>query len=104
MKKKLIIGLLCLNAALLVALAFGTATRQAKAQTFPTTDYLLMTSQLVPNLDGVCVVDLASRRMAAWRLRGAGNRYRLVPFQGTRDLERDFRRRRVTVPPAAGAR
>ena len=97
MKSRLIIGLVCLNAALLIALAFGTGTQQAKAQTFPTTDYLLMTAQIVPNMDAVCVVDLSSKRMAAWRLRGAGARYRLTPFQGTRDLNRDFRRKKAVA-------
>ncbi|MBL7134062.1 MAG: hypothetical protein ISS78_08190 [Phycisphaerae bacterium] len=92
MKRKLIIALVCINAALLIALAVGTGTQQAKAQTFPTTDYLLLTTQLTPTLEGVCVVDLGSRRMMAWRLRQSGNRYILSPFRAARDLEQDFRR------------
>ena len=94
MKRKLIIGLVCVNAALLIALAVGTSTQQAKAQTFPTTDYLLLTAQLTQTSEGVCVVDLGSRRMMAWRLRQSGNRYILAPFRTVRDLEQDFRRRK----------
>ena len=94
MKRKLIIGLVCVNAALLIALAVGTSTQQAKAQTFPTTDYLLLTAQLSQMSEGVCVVDLGSKRMMAWRLRQSGNRYILSPFRAARDLEQDFRRRK----------
>lgn len=93
MKRKLIIALVYVNVALLVALAVGVGTRQARAQTFPTTDYLLLTAQLTQTLEGICVVDLASRRMMAWRLRKEGNRYVLAPFSTARDLERDFRRK-----------
>lgn len=94
MKRKLIIGLVCVNAALLIALAVGTSTQQAKAQTFPTTDYLLLTAQLSQMSEGVCVVDLGSKRMMAWRLRKSGNRYVLSPFRSARDLEQDFGRKR----------
>jgi len=98
MKRKLIIALLYVNAALLVALAVGAGARQARAQTFPTTDYIMMTAQLTPALDGVCVVDLASRRMMAWRLRRVGVRFTLAQFR-SRDLDRDFSRKQpVPVP------
>ncbi len=101
MKRKLIIAMVFLNAALLVALAVSTAPRQAKAQTFPTTDYLMMTAQMNQAIDGVCVIDLGSRRMMAWRLRQAkaGARYTLTPSRTSRDLDRDFRRKKAVTDP-----
>ena len=92
MKRKLIIALVLINAALLIGLAVvGTAPQQAKAKTFPTTDYLLFTAQMTQVTDGVCVVDLGSLRMMAWRLRPTGNRYTLSTVRG-RDLTRDFKK------------
>ena len=99
MKRKLIIALVFLNAALLVALAVGTGPQQARAQTFPTTDYLMMTAQLNQTLHGVCVIDMASKRMMGWRLRQQGNRYVLTQFRAPRDLERDFNRKKAAGGP-----
>lgn len=99
MKRKLIIAMVFVNAALLIALAVGTAPQQAKAQTFPTTDYLMFTSRMTEVAEGVCVVDLGSLRMMAWRLRQQGNRYALSTVRSTRDLARDFGRKKAPVGP-----
>lgn len=99
MKRKLIIAMVFVNAALLIALAVGTAPQQAKAQTFPTTDYLMFTSRMTEATEGVCVVDLGSLRMMAWRLRQQGNRYALSTVRSTRDLARDFGRKKAPVGP-----
>ena len=93
MKRKLIIAMVFVNAALLIALAVGTAPQQAKAQTFPTTDYLMFTAQMTQVTEGICVVDLGSLRMMAWRLRQSGNRYTLSSLRSSRDLARDFGRK-----------
>ncbi len=99
MKRKLIIAMVFVNAALLIALAVGTAPQQAKAQTFPTTDYLMFTAQMTQVTEGVCVVDLGSKRMMAWRLRPTGNRYTLTSVRSSRDLARDFGRKKAVVGP-----
>ena len=94
MKRKLIVALVCLNVALLLAVAVGTGTQYARAQTFRSTDYLLFsvnTGGLTS--DGICVVDLATRKMVAWQLSREGSRYRLRTFRSVRDLSRDFRRK-----------
>ncbi len=99
MKRKLIIAMVVVNAALLIALAVGTAPHQAKAQTFPTTDYLMFTAQMTQVTEGICVVDLGSMRMMAWRLRQQGNRYALTSLRAPRDLGRDFGRKKAAAGP-----
>ena len=99
MKRKLIIAMVFVNAALLIALAVGTAPQQAKAQTFPTTDYLMFTAQMTQVTEGVCVVDLGSMRMMTWRLRQQGRRYALSTVGGGRDLARDFGRKKAVGGP-----
>ena len=97
MKRKLIIAMGFVNAALLIALAVGTAPQLAKAQTFPTTDYLMFTAQMTQVTEGVCVVDLGTLRMMAWRLRQQGKRYVLTAVSRPRDLSRDFGRKKNTA-------
>lgn len=99
MKRKLIIAMVFVNAALLIALAVGTAPQQAKAQTFPTTDYLMFTAQMTQVTEGVCVVDLGSLRMMAWRLRPRGKGYALSSVGTARDLARDFGRKKAVAGP-----
>ena len=99
MKRKLIIAMVFVNAGLLIALAVGTAPQQAKAQTFPTTDYLMFTAQMTQVTEGICVVDLGSMRMMAWRLRQKGRGYYLSTIGTSRDLARDFGRNKTTAKP-----
>ena len=92
MKQTVIIALVCLNLALVAALAWGPVT-QTQAQKFRSTDYLMFTTQVGLSTEAVCVVDLASRRMAAWQLTSErGGRWNWRRLRGTRDLNRDFRR------------
>jgi hypothetical protein len=88
MKRALIVALLCLNVGLLLSLALNSTPR-AYGQTFRGTDYLMVTATLDENWDGVFVIDLASRRLAGWKV--DQQRRRLVTLTG-RDLNNDFRR------------
>ena len=92
MKQALIVALVCLNAALLVALVFGTATPTAEAQVVGGgANYLLMTGRIGGQYDGVFLLDLKTRQIAAVRL--DKNRKRLVGL-AKRDLTRDFGRKK----------
>ena len=88
MKKTLILALVCVNAALLLALVLGS--QPAKAQAVRgATDYLLVTGRLTSTSDAIYVIDMAERKLAAWRFDKTDKR--LVQYKG-RDLARDFRR------------
>ena len=91
MKQTVIIALVCLNLALVAALAWGPA-RSSKAQTFRSTDYLMYTVKSGLTTETVCVVDLASRKMVGWKLTNKGGRWQWIKLRGSRDLKRDFRR------------
>jgi len=88
MKRGIILALVCLNAALIVALVFGTTSRPAYGQVTGA-DYILMTGNISGDYDAVYVLDLATRRLGAWRF--DRTRKRLIQGRG-RELARDFRR------------
>jgi len=88
MKKLLIVALVCINVALLLALVLGSGIRQAKAQGFRTTDYIMLSGKIGGGQDALYVVDLARERLIAWRY--DMQRKRLIPYRG-RELKRDFR-------------
>jgi hypothetical protein len=90
MKKVAVITLVCANV-LLLALVLTRTMPRAFGQTMRGgSNYLLLTGQLEADYDAVYVVDMASRRLAAWKLdRGTK---KLTPFQG-RNLANDVRRR-----------
>jgi len=91
MKQALIVALVCLNAALLVALVFGTGVPTAQAQVVGGgSNYLLMTGRIGGDYDGVFLLDLKTRQVAAIRL--DKNRKRMVPI-AKRELKRDFGRK-----------
>jgi len=91
MKKKLIVALVCLNAALLLALMLGSNAQPAKAQALRGgADYLLVTGKIGTTTDAVYVIDLAGRKLAAWRF--DKTRKRPVQYKG-RDLVKDFKKR-----------
>jgi hypothetical protein len=91
MKKALIVALVCINAALLLALVLGYGTPPAKAQVAGgATDYLMVTGRLIGEADAVYIIDLAKRRMAAWRFDKTNNK--MVPMSG-HELKRDFDRK-----------
>ncbi len=93
MKKTLIITLVCLNVALVAMLMFGTTTRTAKGQAVRgQADYLMITGEIRRDYDAIYIIDLAKRRMLAWRL--DRTRKVLIPYRG-RDLRSDFDRPRA---------
>ena len=89
MKRILIVSLVCINVVLLGALLFEAAAPRADAQVIGGgTDYIVLTGHVGTDWDAVYVIDLASRRLAAWRLEKS-RRPRLVAF-GVRELTADF--------------
>jgi len=100
MKKKLIVVLLSVNAALLLALILTAGATPARAQVFGGgIDYLLATGQITSSAEVLYVMDLAKRRLMAFRY-DATNR-RMLPVRGRR-LRDDFRR--ASEEPADSAR
>jgi len=96
MKNVLVVALMCLNAALLVVLIAGVATEEAHGQVFGT-NYVVVTGNIRADYDAVYVIDLARRKLAAWRFDTEQKPARLVCITpgGGRDLTRDFRRSAV---------
>jgi hypothetical protein len=88
MKKALIVALVCLNVALVAAL-LAVSTNRAEAQTLRGgNDYIMMTGRIEANFDAVYVIDMKTRRLAAWRFDRTNRK--LVPYKG-RVLDSDFR-------------
>jgi len=89
MKKPIIVGLVCVNVGLVLALFFGTGAPTARAQGFgPVPNYLVTTGQYGEDLEILYVVDLDTGRMAAWAV---GLNQKGLVAVGARDLNRDFR-------------
>ncbi len=83
--------LVIVNVALLAGLFWEVATPSAKAQTIGGgSDYIMITGKTGSNWDAVYVIDLGTRRMAAWRFEKG--RRRMIQFRG-RELTTDFGRR-----------
>lgn len=90
MKKPLIVALVCINAALLLALAIGPGTDKADAQVVRGgSDYMMVTGQIGTSWDAIYVVDLGLRRLLG--LRYDRTRKQLLLIRGRR-LANDFRR------------
>jgi len=88
MKNVVIVALLCLNAALLVALVFEAGTPPAQGQVIGGgTNYLMMTGKIGTDYDAVYVLDLAKQRLIMMRYDRA--KKRMVPV-ARRDFPRDF--------------
>lgn len=91
MKKRLIVALLCVNVALVLALAMFTGVSPAKAQVVGGgQDYLLITGHVSDNFDAVYVIELGSQRLAPFEFNKT--KKQLVPYRGV-DLKQHFRRR-----------
>ncbi len=88
MKKACIVGLLCLNGALLAVLLAGTGVDRAYAQ-YAEADYVAVTGGVRGN-DALYVIDLTRQRLVAWRLARVKNQVRVVRSANYRDLKRDF--------------
>ena len=88
MKKALIVALVCVNVALLAAL-IAVNTSQAQAQTLRGgNDFIMATGKIESAFDAVYVIDMKSRRLAAWRFDRTARRLR--PYKG-RMLTTDFK-------------
>ena len=89
MKRALIVALVCINVALLAAV-IGLNSPRAGAQTIRgANDYIMVTGKIESAFDAVYVIDMKSRRLAAWRFDRTAKR--LVPYRG-RLLTTDFHR------------
>ena len=96
MKKKLAIALLvCVNLGLLGGLVVTTLP-QAEAQPVviapAAPNYMLMTGHIRPNEDAVYVLDVNTRKLAAWEFDHTAKRLQRVRLM--RNLAADFRRGR----------
>lgn len=91
MKQFIIVALVCVNLVLVAALVFHATAPKAEAQVRGGgSDYTMLTARMSDDLDVVYVIDLSSRRLAAWAWDRTNNR--LQPVQG-RELTQDFRGR-----------
>ena len=89
MKKVMIISLIALNAVLLAALMFGTATEPAHAQVIGGgTDYIMVPVMMNVNSDGMAIIDIGQQKLTAIRL--DLKTQRAVVFRMGRQLSTDF--------------
>jgi hypothetical protein len=87
MKSALVVLLVCINLALLAALVVVNVS-PANAQTERgANDYIMVTGKVEAGFDAVYVIDLKTRRLAAWRF--DRTKKTLVAYKG-RVLETDF--------------
>jgi len=91
MKKTLIVALMCLNAALVVGLIAGTGAEKAYGQVVGA-NYLVVTGNIYGDYDAIYVLDLATRRLAAWRYDKTRKPFGLKPVTQGRSLMADFGR------------
>ena len=91
MKKVAIVALMCLNAVLLVALIAGVATEKAYGQVVGA-NYLVVTGNIYADYDAVYVLDLSTRRLAAWRYEKRKKPFGFRAVSRGRDLLADFER------------
>lgn len=88
MKKAVILGLICANAVLLVALALQSEPPRAHAQAFRgAADYLAVTGKVARDYDALYVIDLAKRRMLTFTVDKTSKK--MIP-QGPRRFKADF--------------
>ena len=90
MKRAAIVALLCLNAALLVMLVAGSGTEQKAYGQVIASNYLVVTG----NYDAIYILDLSTRRLAAWRYEKRKRPYGMRAVAAGRELLRDFGRSR----------
>ena len=98
MKNAVLVALICLNAALAVALAAEALAPPANAQVIGGgTSYLMVTGRVGSNFEAVYVLDLASRRLVGLRYdrnRRPSPGMVVIGPVGGRPLKRDFGRDR----------
>lgn len=90
MKQAMIVGLVCVNAALLLALAFGWTASPAKAQAIGgRTDNLVISGNITRDNDALFVIDTATRRLAVLKF---DKQNRRLVLASRRELKVDFQR------------
>ena len=91
MKRAVIVGLVCVNLALLLALMWGAAVPSAKAQAgFLKTDYMVVSGKHPGRqIEAIYIVDLAKERLASLYYDRANKR--VTVLGRPRDLKVDFR-------------
>ncbi|MDP6046205.1 MAG: hypothetical protein QGH94_13805 [Phycisphaerae bacterium] len=92
MKKAIIAILVCVNAALLVALILGKGAPQAHAYpgSVMPNNTIMITGQIRDDEDAVYIIDMATERLAAFEFQGKGAAKRLRAL-GSRDLKIDLK-------------
>jgi len=90
MKRFWIGALICVNLALIAAVAFHARPERAYAARGRGAEYLMITMRKTNDQDAVIVIDSSNRLIRGWypSVRG-GRDVQLVPL-GPRDLSRDF--------------
>jgi hypothetical protein len=88
MKRTLVVLLVCLNLALLAAVVVVNVSPASAQTERGANDYIMVTAKVQSGLDAVYVIDLKTRRLAAWRFDQTAKK--LVPYRG-RTLETDFK-------------
>ena len=91
MKQGIIVGLICLNAALVVLLVFGATAQPAYAQALGAS-YLVTSGHINDYYDAIYVVDLTNRRLSALRFDKQSKRLTGIGPRGGRELAVDFNR------------
>jgi len=91
MKQGIVIGLICLNAALVVMLVFGSAAQPAYGQAMGAS-YLVISGHIGDYYDAVYIVDLANRRLSGVRYDKQSKRIAGLEPRGGRELGVDFNR------------
>ena len=88
-KKTLVLALVGLNV-LLLGLLVHQAIPQAQAQSFRTTDYVVMTGSMGTNFEVLFIVDLSSKKMIALKFDKTSKKMALMKNY-ERDLLKDFK-------------
>jgi len=92
MKRAAIVALLCVNAVLLVMLVAGPgAAPKAYGQVIGS-NYLVVTGNIYSDYDAIYILDLSTRRLAAWRYEKRKRPYGMSAVAAGRELLRDFGR------------
>ena len=94
MKRAAIVALLCLNAALLVMLVAGSGTEQKAYGQVIASNYLVVTGNIYSDYDAIYILDLSTRRLAAWRYEKRKRPYGMRAVAAGREMLRDFGRSR----------
>ena len=88
MKKNLIVALVCVNVALLAALITVNLDRAEAQSIRGERNYLAVTARNASGRDAVWVLDLKTRRLAAFRFDPTTRR--ILAYGGGRGLVKDF--------------